>query len=156
MLINFCRAPWDMMNPDEIPLDESDFSRLTLHDPPVDQQLFEEGGVTEPQACPTSLTWGPSPWMSDATYQILKPGTPPPAAVSSFCSQEPIHPTTDARELSEGWAVPFPFEAGFDVSTSIVHSDANIRFLSAGGLLPAEQHQDILYLGTHLRCNRIK
>ena len=144
------------MNPDEITLDESDFSQLTLDDPPVDQQLFEEGGVSEPEACPTSLTWGSSPWMSDASYQILEPGTPSPAGVGNFGSEEPIHSTTDARELSEGWSVPFSFEAGSDVSTSIVHSDANIRFPSPGELLPAEQHQDILHLGTHLRCNRIK
>ena len=142
-----------MMNPDEIPLDESDFSRLTLIDPPVDQQLFEEGGGPEPEAYPTSLTWGSSPWMPDASYQILEPETPSPAGVGNFGSQEPTHSTTDARELSEGWAIPFPFEAGFDVSTNILYSDANIRVPSPGELLPGEQHQDIFHLGTHLRCN---
>ena len=135
------------MNQDEIPLDESDFSRLTLDDPPVDQQLFEEGGVPEPEACPTSLIWSSSPWMSDASYQILEPETPSPAGVGNFSSQEPIPTTTDVRESSEGLAVPSPFEAAFDISTSIAHSDA------PGELLPAEQHRDILHLGTHLRCN---
>ena len=155
LLMTLCRSPLDTMISDEIFLDESDFSRLILDGPPVGRQLLEEEAVPEPETCPISPTWASSLWMSDASHQILELRTPSPAGVGNFASQELIGSKTDARGLNESWTAPFPFGASFDVSTSIVHSDANIRVPSLGESLHADQHQDI-HLGTHLRYNCIK
>ena len=141
------------MNSNELPFNERDFSRLNLDDIAAVLQSFEEEGVPESETCPILPTWDSSPWMPHASYQISEREAPSLAGVGNFGSQEPAHSTNDALVSTESLAGPFPFQAGFDLSDGIVHCDANKRFPSPGELLPAEQHQNILHLGTHLRCN---
>ena len=140
------------MDPKELPFDESDLDRLISDLIASFRQNFEEESVPE-ETCPVLPTWESSPRMPDASYQISERGAPSLAGVDNFGSQEPIYSTKDALVLTESLAGPFPFEAGFDVSDGIVHDDANKTFPSPRELSPAEQHQDILHLGTHLRCN---
>ena len=141
------RALLEMRDADEILWDESDFSRLALDEPPTGQQPFEEEDVPWPEIGPTLPTFGLRPWDSDASHRTLEPEIPSSAGVSIFGPQELIHPTTDARFFNESWHV-LPFDAGSEVSNSIMHSDANTGVRLLGELLPEEQYQDTLNLGT--------
>ena len=152
--MTLCRWPLDTMNPDEIFLDGNNFGRLRLDDPAVGRQPSEEA-LPQPETFPIPPTWGSSLWMSDDFHQILEPETPCSAGVGNFGLQDPIGSTTNPRGLNESWTAPFPVKASFDVSTSITHSDTNIRVPSPGASLHAEQHQH-MHLGTHLRDKCIK
>ena len=140
------RALSDMPFSDEIQWDEGDLSQLALDDPPICQQLSEEG-VPRPEICPNLPSCDLRPWTSDSFHRILKPETPS-AGVGNFGPHELIYSTIDARFFDESRDVPFPFEAGFEVSTGVVHSDANIGVPLLGEPFPEHQNQDILNLGT--------
>ena len=132
---------------DQVPWDEGDLSRLVLDDPPIGQQLFEEG-VPRPEIRPNLPSWDMRTWTPDAYYRILEPETPSSAEVGNSGPQERIYSTTDARFINQSWDAPSPFEAGSDVSTGILHSDANIGVPLLGEPFSEQQYQDMLNLGT--------
>ena len=147
LLITLYRASLDMPILDEIPWDEGDFSRLILDDPSIGQQLFEEG-VPRPEICYNLPTWDLRPWASDASHRILEPEVLSSVEVGKFGPQKLMYSTKDARFFNESWDAPFPFDAGSEISTGLVHNGANIGVPLLGEPFPEQRNQGMLNLGT--------
>ncbi len=146
LLIALYRSRSEPMS-DQVPWDEGGLSRLVLDDPPIGQQFFEEG-VPRPEICSNLPSWDMRTWTPDAYYRILELETPSSVEVGNSGPQELIYSTTDPRFINQSWDAPFPFEAGSDVSTGILHSDANIGVPLLGEPFSEQQYQDMLNLGT--------
>ena len=146
ILTTLHRALLDMPLSDDIQWDWGDWSRLALDDPPIGQELFEEG-VPKPAICSNSPSWDSHylrPWASDIYYWNFEPETSYSAGVGNFGPLELIHLTAS----NESWNVQFPFEAGSDVPTGIVHEDADIGDPFLGEPFHEQQNQEMLNLGT--------